>query len=159
MLRLPLADQALLEELGYKKKLQDVDKAILVNATFLNQIVANPEIFGHDLSLNENEENIVNAGDSGVLDHSHDCQGPPFTFHSGLRVLISNMAGPSHTHSHSHAHSHTHDVPHPDDHRPVLRAYNASPKAQKRYQPTDYDMDKLRSTIKQFVRDWSEEVP
>lgn len=24
--------------------------------------------------------------------------------------------------------------------------------------PTDGDMDKLRSTLKQFVRDWSEEV-
>ena len=56
MLRLPLADQALLDELGYKKKLQEVDRAIMANASFLSQIVANPEIFGHDLSLGSGDE-------------------------------------------------------------------------------------------------------
>jgi hypothetical protein len=55
-----LPDQALLEELGYKEKLREVDKAILVNASFLNQIVANPEIFGHDdLTLNEDEGDAI----------------------------------------------------------------------------------------------------
>jgi hypothetical protein len=54
-----------------------------------------------------------------------------------------------HTHSHHHSqHSHSHDVPHATNGR----------RKQKRYKPTDFDMDKLRSTIKQFVRDWSEEV-
>ncbi|CAK5271691.1 unnamed protein product [Mycena citricolor] len=45
-------------------------------------------------------------------------------------------------HSHSHGHSHTHEH----------GAGSAEP-----YTPTDFDMDKLRSTLKQFVRDWSEE--
>lgn len=39
-----------MERLGYKQKLTDVDNAILRNAEFLNKIVANPEIFGHDVS-------------------------------------------------------------------------------------------------------------
>jgi hypothetical protein len=42
---LPLEDQALLDQLGYKRKLLEIDDAILANAAFLNQIVANPEIF------------------------------------------------------------------------------------------------------------------
>src|SRR6266576_397909 len=47
--RLPRTDQQLLESLGYKKKVDDVDKAILANAQFITQIVENPEIFGPEL--------------------------------------------------------------------------------------------------------------
>jgi carnosine N-methyltransferase len=47
------ADQEVLSGLGYKEKLDAIDKAILVNANFLAQIVADPEIFGHDLDGNE----------------------------------------------------------------------------------------------------------
>ena len=53
MYTLPKADQDLLNDLGYKEKLEAIDKAILVNASFLAQIVADPEIFGHDLDENE----------------------------------------------------------------------------------------------------------
>ncbi|RDB17307.1 Carnosine N-methyltransferase [Hypsizygus marmoreus] len=125
--RLPKADQDVLEQLGYKQKLDEVDNAIRVNAEFLGQIVANPEIFGPDQAVEEDEED-----DTRVLhDHAED-------------------PGPSHSHSHSHPHtrsSHTHDHSH-EAHSPGQR---------KKYKPTDFDMDKLRSTLKQFVRDWSEE--
>lgn len=50
---LPPADLEILERLGYKQKLDEVDDAILANAKFLNQIIANPEIFGHDISALE----------------------------------------------------------------------------------------------------------
>lgn len=53
---LPMADLEILERLGYKQKLDEVDDAILANAKFLNQIVANPEIFGHDLSALEEQD-------------------------------------------------------------------------------------------------------
>lgn len=43
----------MLNDLGYKEKLEAIDKAILVNASFLAQIVADPEIFGHDLDVDE----------------------------------------------------------------------------------------------------------
>ncbi|KAF8173243.1 N2227-domain-containing protein [Mycena galopus ATCC 62051] len=49
---------------------------------------------------------------------------------------------PGHSHSHGHNHSHSHD---------------GAPRNRRRYKPTDFDMDKLRSTLKQFVRDWSAE--
>jgi len=51
--RLPQEDQQILENLGYKQKLDEADQAILANAEFLGQIVANPEIFGHDLGADE----------------------------------------------------------------------------------------------------------
>jgi carnosine N-methyltransferase len=61
------------------------------------------------------------------------------------------MAGHSHSHLHGHPqHSHSHGIRAQDGRVPA--------KKQKRYKPTDFDMDKLRSTLKQFVRDWSEEV-
>ena len=53
--RLSQADQKVLEDLGYKQKLDEVDQAILANAEFLGQIVANPEIFGHDIALEDDE--------------------------------------------------------------------------------------------------------
>ncbi|KAG1831496.1 hypothetical protein EV424DRAFT_1571449 [Suillus variegatus] len=94
-------DKDLLDILGYRQKLQEVDKAILANAEFLKLIVANPEIFGHD------------------LDSPKDADEDK----AGCRTL--------HEHSHSFQH-------------------------QRKYKPTGFDMDKLRSTLKQFVRDWSQ---
>jgi carnosine N-methyltransferase len=43
--RLPVEDQKLLEEIGWKSKLDDIDTAIQANARFLRKIVMNPEIF------------------------------------------------------------------------------------------------------------------
>lgn len=45
---LPLEDQQLLEGLGYKDKLIDIDRAILANEFFIQQIVANPAIFAEE---------------------------------------------------------------------------------------------------------------
>ncbi|KAJ7454340.1 N2227-domain-containing protein [Mycena galericulata] len=120
---LPKADQELLAGLGYKDKLDKVDAAIVANAEFLAQVVAEPEIFGHDLGVGAGEEN----GGEGNADGEDMAAHPP---------------AHSHTHSHSHSHGHGHGHPHAPG---------------QRYKPTDFDMDKLRSTLKQFVRDWSEE--
>jgi carnosine N-methyltransferase len=61
-----------LERLGYKQKLADVDDAILANAEFLNQIVANPEIFGHDLSSlkEEDDESLEEELDHPMESHT-----------------------------------------------------------------------------------------
>ena len=45
MYTIPRADQELLDGLGYKQKLDEVDRAILVNADFFAQIVEDTEIF------------------------------------------------------------------------------------------------------------------
>lgn len=50
---LPRADKALLDSIGYRSKLQEIDTAILANADILHKIVANPEIFGHDVIVGE----------------------------------------------------------------------------------------------------------
>ncbi|KAJ3871912.1 N2227-domain-containing protein [Lentinula edodes] len=123
---LPKADRELLEQLGYKEKLDQVDKAILANEQFLNKIVVDPEIFGEDGNedaLEEgDEEGEATDPSTSAKSHSH-----------------------SHSHSpHSHSHSHSHSQPH-------------SHQSPKEYKPTEFDMDKLRSTLKQFVRDWSAE--
>ncbi|KAG1719874.1 N2227-domain-containing protein [Suillus lakei] len=129
---LPQGDKELLDDLGYRQKLQEVDRAILVNAEFFKLIVVNPEIFGHDLDCPEDADE--DKACLGTLhDHSH---------------------GDVHAHSHSHLHhrhSHLHDN---TNATPDLRIVS---KQQRKYKPTDFDMDKLRSTLKQFVRDWSQE--
>jgi carnosine N-methyltransferase len=66
---LPLEDQALVEQLGYKKKLAEVDDAILANAAFLNQVIANPEIFENNVGDNEADlgEGLDEPPDEGLL--------------------------------------------------------------------------------------------
>ncbi|PCH37437.1 N2227-domain-containing protein [Wolfiporia cocos MD-104 SS10] len=135
---LPVADQEILESLKYKEKLAEADRAILANAEFLNQVVANPEIFGHDLDEDDGPEEGPSGGSGGQSTtgkgHPHD---HPQTH--------------SHSHSHSHgSHSHSHGSP------SAITSVSDTSK-RKKYRPTDFDMDKLRSTLKQFVRDWSEE--
>lgn len=86
---LPQADKALLDSVGYRRKLQEIDTAILANADFLHKIVANPEIFGHDVTMGEDggmEDEDVTLEDSagpfkrsaglggqGRLDSGVDC--------------------------------------------------------------------------------------
>lgn len=64
---LPLADQDLLEEIGYKQKMNEVDDAIIINAQFLSQIVASPEIFGHGIDTDEQQQE-----DDTQEDHVHE---------------------------------------------------------------------------------------
>ncbi|KII91865.1 hypothetical protein PLICRDRAFT_682358 [Plicaturopsis crispa FD-325 SS-3] len=134
---LPKDDHELLESLGYKQKLAEVDEAIMANAQFLKQIVANPEIFGHDLG------DATAEGDAeGISEERGTAQENAHASHS--HDHISSGHSHSHTTSHSHSHSHSHGES------------SASSKG-RRYRPTDFDMDKVRSTLKQFVRDWSRE--
>jgi carnosine N-methyltransferase len=51
-----------IDKLGYKRKLVEVDNAILANAAFLDQIVANPEIFEN----NPGEEGDEGEGEDGI---------------------------------------------------------------------------------------------
>ncbi|KAK7055822.1 carnosine N-methyltransferase [Favolaschia claudopus] len=125
---LPKQDQELLERLGYKAKLDLVDNAILANADFLSKVVSDPEIFGHGI---EEESATYSPTDhqQSAAGHSHD--------------HVSSDHSHSHGgHGHSHSHHHSHD---------------GMSRNRQRYKPTDFDMDKLRSTLKQFVRDWSVE--
>ena len=61
---LPQADKALLELIGYRRKLKEIDESILANAQFLHKIVANPEIFGHDVDAVAGEDGGVTLEDS-----------------------------------------------------------------------------------------------
>lgn len=52
-----MEDQKLLDGLGWKKKLVDIDNAILANANFVQAIIAKPEIFS-DAELAEDGEGV-----------------------------------------------------------------------------------------------------
>ncbi|GJE86375.1 N2227 domain-containing protein [Phanerochaete sordida] len=129
--KLPRGDQELLTAIGYKTKLHEVDEAILANAEFLKQIVANPEIFGHDLAPED---------EGGAYEEQQQDTQDPRTPHR------HDDAGHTHTHDHG-GHSHSHAAP----------GGHAARHPSGKYRPTEGDMEKLRSTLKQFVRDWSAE--
>ncbi|KAH0831322.1 hypothetical protein J3R83DRAFT_13970 [Lanmaoa asiatica] len=130
---LPHADKAFLDSIGYRTKLQEIDTAILTNADFLHKIVANPEIFGHDVISGEH-----GGSEDVILEDSER----PLQRSSGFRD------GESRAHSHSHDHL---------TYTKTLDPRKPHGQGQGRYKATDFDMDKLRSTLKQFVRDWSED--
>jgi carnosine N-methyltransferase len=146
---LPREDQALIEQLGYKRKLSQVDDAILANAAFLNQIVANPEIFENG-GPSESEEGGDGDGDDDIGETPAASPG------DGEGSSTPPSRGHPHPHprghSHKHTHSHTHG-PHSNSNPSA-----AQENTRRRHRPREFDMDKVRSTLKQLVRDWSEEV-
>ncbi|KAM6501500.1 N2227 domain containing protein [Amanita muscaria] len=123
--RLSIADQEILDNLGYKKKLDDVDKAILANAQFVAQIIENPEIF--ELDADDGEADNNGAADSGAG-----------------RPSEKKFGSQRHPHPHPHSRSHGQDHAH-------------TRTGSQKYKPSENGMDKLRSTLKQLVRDWSSE--
>jgi hypothetical protein len=135
---LPRADQELLDGLGYKNKLDAVDQAIVANSTFLAKIVEDTEIF--DDVEERSTEDETGRGKSLHL-RSHNSSGD--TFHLAMSThVFQRLIDLSHTHSDSRRrHQHV--------------GHTGSTNNNK---TTEFDMDKLRGTLKQFVRDWSEEV-
>ncbi|KAG6815982.1 hypothetical protein H0H93_008723 [Arthromyces matolae] len=124
-----------LEQIGYKQKLDQVDDAIRANAEFLSLVVAEPEIFGVDLDSeggDAGEDTSMQDGNTRGGEQGYQHTHPHSNSHSHSL----------HTHEHGHDQTHVHDHSHPQ---------------RRKYKPTDFDMDKLRSTLKQFVRDWSVE--
>ena len=64
---LPIADQKLLDELGWRKKIDLVDEKIEANARFLKSIVDYPQIFEGD---DEEDEEEGEDEDDGRNEHS-----------------------------------------------------------------------------------------
>lgn len=127
-----------------------MDRAILINAEFLNLIVANPEIFGHDLDFHGDTDEYEVSG--SLHSHSHGLY-----IHEATMWCVPDKRYAGDVHSHSHSHPH-HLQSHLYDHGNTISDGKTTRKHQGKYKPSDSDMDKLRSTLKQFVRDWSEEV-
>ncbi|VDC05234.1 unnamed protein product [Peniophora sp. CBMAI 1063] len=130
---LPRADQEMIGSLGYKQKLTEVDSAIQTNAEFLHEIAKDPGLF------DETDELDDSVGTSEPL----------------TSTTLQNFTAHEHSHSHDAAgHSHDHAAgSHVHDH--AHHAHDAPRRG--KYKPTEFDMEKIRSTLKQFVRDWSTE--
>ncbi|KAM5536767.1 hypothetical protein V8D89_009485 [Ganoderma adspersum] len=139
---LPLADRELLQSLGYTGRISAVDHAIFVNAEFLNHVIASPEIFSGQDGDEDEDDPELKGNDQ---EDSDDNRG------EGSSSIPSRALGHAHSHSHgSHSHSHTHEHG-----APSVAGLNGVQGQQGKYRPTEHDMDKLRSTLKQLVRDWS----
>ncbi|OCH90507.1 N2227-domain-containing protein [Obba rivulosa] len=144
---LPIEDRELLDSLKYKEKLAAVDHAILVNAQFINEIVANPEIFGDDVDSEEEGQAKGMQNQEDSVPNSIIKDSPCFIGHC-------HPEDNAHPHGHSHSsplegHSHSYEGP--------SRNLSSAVSGRARYRPNDHDMEKLRSTLKQLVRDWSGE--
>ncbi|KAJ3515949.1 hypothetical protein NLJ89_g1445 [Agrocybe chaxingu] len=130
---LPKADQELLSQLGYKQKLDAADKAILANADFLAKIVEDTQMFGDEADGEEGGNTSGEINPPHSLSRDEDLGSLPPNDSSGV-VLLSYRRQ-------------VHLIVIPT--RALI--------LMERFRPAEFDMDKLRSTLKQFVRDWSEE--
>ncbi|GJJ14703.1 hypothetical protein Clacol_008970 [Clathrus columnatus] len=154
-LRLSLEDQELLESVGWKKKLDQVDAAIQTNARFLRNIVTDPEIFerdDHD-EASDSEENPTSDGlGQQQLSRSESHHHSDFCSLGEAPLLLEthSHAPGGHSHTHGHGTSRTHEHSHDHGLQPSSSRFSKP-------HPSETDMDKLRSTIKQLVRDWAEE--
>lgn len=110
----------------------------MVNSKFLDAIVANTEIF---------------SPQPDAEDHGRMCA--IYFVMSLMRSFADTEPGPLYSHSHEHEHGgdgHSHS--HSHDQRGGHTYGHSSPD----HGASEGDMDKVKSTLKQLVRDWSEEV-
>lgn len=126
-LALPRDTRDVFEHLGYREKLEAVDEGIRRNAEFIDMMIADP-VFADMLAEAPSDLPPV----EGAM-HSHDA--------------------PRHGHAHGHTHAHG-AHPHPHGHSTSLADKKAGQAGQAE---RDLRQDKVRSTLRSFVRDWAEE--
>lgn len=116
-----------------------MDDLIGENAKVLSKIVENTDIF-----MDEDEMAFADQGKFSHLSRLDlICWQVDESSGAHSHEHDHNMGGHSHNHDHSGNHSHSHG----HSHGPPGR-----------YEASASDMDKVRSTLKQFARDWSEDV-
>ncbi|CED82912.1 Putative trehalase [Phaffia rhodozyma] len=152
LLSLSKPHQAILNKLKYREKLSKVDDAIRVNADFLREIAdtVGSSMFGDEDEEDEEEDEDEDEDDEDLDAYYDD--------------LDTSSPAPPHQH-----HSHSHDEPHDHSHGGVSSHHHMHEESAKKEKKeaekkellsrksSESDMDKMRSTIKQFVRDWSVE--
>ncbi|WVF68128.1 hypothetical protein IAT40_002891 [Kwoniella sp. CBS 6097] len=130
-LSLPKESKEMFDGIGYRDKLDAVDEGIRRNAEFIEEMIATP-VFADMLEAEETEQRRLSASQS-----------------------------PSDRISHSHSHPHSHsEAPHTHDHaapaKPEGHSHSSSSSDTKRAQgEADLAQDKIRSTLRSFVRDWA----
>ncbi|CAD6575410.1 MAG: hypothetical protein TREMPRED_001369 [Tremellales sp. Tagirdzhanova-0007] len=133
-LSLPKEQKQLYADIGYREKLEAVDEGIRRNAEFIDEMIADP-VFA----------NLLEEGDQ-QSHHSHSYSqsqtqmhslSPSDQYQSSIRSDPEFSAKP-HTHSHS-------------------RSSLSPSRGRPTQADTDLAQDKIRSILRSFVRDWSEE--
>ncbi|WWD20540.1 hypothetical protein CI109_105016 [Kwoniella shandongensis] len=132
-LSLPKESKEMFNLIGYRDKLDAVDEGIRRNAEFIEELIAQP-VFADMLEPDQSEpEHSHNSGNGNGND--------------------SSKSPHSHTHSHSdsahgQAHSHSHSRPQSPNNS------NRNKRSQTQAE-SDLAQDKIRSTLRSFVRDWA----
>ncbi|MCO5590178.1 hypothetical protein L7F22_044147 [Adiantum nelumboides] len=120
---------------GFKARLDEIDDRIRRNSDFLSQIVSDSKGFLGEAEELSRSEGKLESAKREVPPEKHISAEGEHNESSG-----SGSSG--------------------RDHRVKTRSQSATPsskEAGKEKQVSNHDVDKVRSTLKQFVRDWSEE--
>lgn len=128
------------------------------NAEFIDEMIADP-VFA-DMLADPGPE-AEQSEDAAPDSHSHSLDHAGGSSHSHSQPH-THTHSQSHSHSHSlpqpHAHSHSHPNPQaqPHSHTPTPTS-SSSPRPKPSQGENDLAQDKVRSTLRSFVRDWSVE--
>jgi carnosine N-methyltransferase len=128
------------------------------NAEFIDEMIADPVFADMLADPGPEAEQSDDAAPNSHL-HSHDHAGGPSRSHSQPHTHTHSQ---SHTHSHSlpQPHAHSHSQPHPQAHSHTTTptpTSSSSPRPRSSQGENDLAQDKVRSTLRSFVRDWSVE--
>ncbi|OCF33585.1 hypothetical protein I316_04658 [Kwoniella heveanensis BCC8398] len=128
-LSLPKESKEMFDGIGYRDKLDAVDEGIRRNAEFIEEMIATP-VFADMLEAEESEQRRLSTSQSP--------QDPT-------------------SHSHSHPHAHADPAPaHNHSDGTKGHSHGSSSSDSKRAQgEADLAQDKIRSTLRSFVRDWA----
>lgn len=131
-LALPKPTRDVFEHIGYREKLDAVDEGIRRNSEFIDMMIQDP-VFAD--MLEEEPAAAVEAEAGGAeRGHGHD--------HDHVQGHSHEANGDGHSHQHGHGHGHSH---------------GSGSKPKPTQASRDLQQDKVRSTLRSFVRDWSVE--
>lgn len=141
------------------------------NAEFLDEMIADPvfaEVLKETTPAGDTEQSVVdessvsgsfhpgaNASASGSHSLSHsppDRQEPSNGTNLDSHTHSHSL---SHSHSQSHAHSQSHSHSHSSSPAPTPGRSTSTPQPNERHSERHVAQDKVRSTLRSFVRDWS----
>lgn len=120
--------------IGFKARLAEIDDRIRRNADVLSLIVDDSRGFFSEAGGAESEAERDGSGSGSDVGNASVSEGGPHTHNGQARTAEPGMTAP----------------------RQGAAQHGADPRRRRRV--ADQDLDKIRSTIKQLVRDWSDEV-
>eukprot|EP00042_Codosiga_hollandica_P045042 m.451952 g.451952 ORF g.451952 m.451952 type:complete len:458 (-) comp56923_c0_seq8:37-1410(-) len=146
----------------FEEKISDLRNAVRTNAAFARAVAFNSSMFPGGQFTEEVEDDIgqeTTIPSSDLRKHrEHLLAEPALDSDEQQRASTTTQSqAPQGSETHSHSHSDAHQHAHSHDEHSHEHSDRTARRLKEEEEVTDFDMDKVYTTIKQFARDWSAE--